>query len=63
MSKSERDREYDGVREKLWFHNAGDLQVMHDYVKGDLCLTFLSYHLKTMDVSYTKNSHNLVSSL
>lgn len=60
MSKSERDREYNGVREKLRFHNVGDLQVMHDYVKGDLYHTFLSYHLKSVNVSCTKNSHNLV---
>ncbi len=46
MSKSERDREYNGVREKLWFHNEGDLQVVHDYVKGNLHHTFVSNHLK-----------------
>lgn len=60
MSESERDREYNGVREKLWFHNEGDLQVVHDYVKGDLHHTFSSNHLKSVNVSCTKNSHHLV---
>lgn len=50
MSKSERDREYNGVREKLRFHNAGVLQVLHDYVKGDLYHTFLPSHLKSVNV-------------